>query len=81
MWPPDLKLIYDQLNNLPTSWFPSNAKPFIYQEVTDLGGDPITREEYIGMGRVTEFKYSEFIGQVFRKRDGMALKDLANYGS
>ena len=33
MWPEDLKLIYNQLNDLP-----EGGRPTIYQEVIDQGG-------------------------------------------
>lgn len=34
MWPTDLAAIYDRLDNLNDEFdFPTNAKPFIYQEV------------------------------------------------
>ncbi|CAG7818577.1 unnamed protein product, partial [Allacma fusca] len=57
MWPGDLKIIFDRLNSLSTEHgFPSGARPFIFQEVIDNGGEPITADEYIGHGRVTEFK-------------------------
>lgn len=38
MWPGDLEAIYGQLKNLNTDYgFSSGARPFIYQEVIDLG--------------------------------------------
>ena len=38
MWPGDLGIIYGQLNNLNTAHgFAPGTKPFIYQEVIDLG--------------------------------------------
>lgn len=38
MWPSDLQAIYGQLKNLNTDYgFNSGARPFIYQEVIDLG--------------------------------------------
>lgn len=44
MWPGDLKAITDRLNNLNTNFgFPSNARPFITQEVIDLGGEAISK--------------------------------------
>ena len=81
MWPEDMEIILDQLNTLPTEqgWFAPNTKPFIVQEVIDLGGEPITSNEYVGMGRVTEFKFSSWLGQVFRKKFGSQLKDLQDY--
>ncbi|XP_010182267.1 PREDICTED: pancreatic alpha-amylase-like, partial [Mesitornis unicolor] len=40
MWPVDVKVILDKLKDLNTKWFPAGTKPFIYQEVIDLGGEP-----------------------------------------
>jgi hypothetical protein len=38
MWPADLQYIYNQLNNLNTAQdFAAGSRPFIYQEVIDLG--------------------------------------------
>lgn len=36
MWPGDLSAVYGRLNNLNTKWFPSGARPFIFQEVFPL---------------------------------------------
>jgi alpha-amylase len=64
MWPADMKAIFDQLNNLPTDQgFPAGSKPFVFQEVIDLGGEAITGDEYFGIGRITEFKYGAFLGE------------------
>lgn len=79
MWPGDLKAIFDGLNNLPTEkGFPAGTRPFIYTEVIDLGGEPIKGSEYVGLGRVTEFKYGKFLGEAFRGRN--QLKYLVNWG-
>ena len=40
--------------------------PFIFNEVIDLGHEPIKATEYTHLGRVTEFKYSQKIGFNFR---------------
>lgn len=38
MWPADLEFIYNSVKNLnPDFGFSNDAKPFIYQEVIDLG--------------------------------------------
>uniref|UniRef100_A0A8C6UJ36 Alpha-amylase n=1 Tax=Neogobius melanostomus TaxID=47308 RepID=A0A8C6UJ36_9GOBI len=57
MCPADLQAVYGRLRNLNTKRFPGGARPFIFQEVIDLGGEPITSREYFHLGRVTEFKY------------------------
>ncbi|KAF4102509.1 hypothetical protein G5714_017309 [Onychostoma macrolepis] len=59
MWPGDLTNVYGRLKTLNTKWFPSGTKPFIYQEVIDLGGEPIKASEYYGLARVTECKHSD----------------------
>ena len=57
MWPGDLKIIYDRVKNLNTDFgFPSGARPYIFQEVIDLGGEAISKLEYTPMAVVTEFK-------------------------
>ncbi|KAJ8357146.1 hypothetical protein SKAU_G00199400 [Synaphobranchus kaupii] len=80
MWPGDLEVVYSHLHNLNTSWFHNRSKPFIFQEVIDLGGEPITASEYSGLGRVTEFKYSGKLGTVIRKWHGEKMAYLRNWG-
>ncbi|XP_018335150.1 alpha-amylase-like isoform X1 [Agrilus planipennis] len=80
MTPSDLKVIYDSLNDLNTEYgFPANSKPFIYQEVIDLGGEAVKSTEYTDLGNVIEFKYSSNIGRVFRGND--KLTSLSNWGT
>lgn len=44
MWPEDLAHIYGRLNNLNTAHgFAAGSRPFIAQEVIDLGGEGISR--------------------------------------
>lgn len=45
MWPADLANIYGRLNNLSTNFFYAGSRPFIAQEVIDLGGEGISRWE------------------------------------
>ncbi|KAM9108856.1 pancreatic alpha-amylase isoform 2-T5 [Megaptera novaeangliae] len=80
MWPGDMKAILDKLHNLNTRWFPAGSKPFIYQEVIDLGREPIKSSEYFGNGRVTEFKYGAKLGTVLRKWNGEKMSYLKNWG-
>ena len=42
-------------------------------KVIDLGGEPISANQYFHLGRVTEFKYGARIGGVFRKWNGDKL--------
>ncbi|KAG5676206.1 hypothetical protein PVAND_006055 [Polypedilum vanderplanki] len=79
MWPADVQNIVSRLNNLNTNHgFPANARPFITQEVIDLGGEAIKKDEYLHIGTITEFRYSAEIGRVFRGYD--LLKYLKNFG-
>ncbi|XP_031439751.1 alpha-amylase-like isoform X5 [Clupea harengus] len=80
MWPEDLKAIYGRLHNLNTEWFPEGSKPFVYQEVIDLGGEPIKASEYSRLGHVTEFKYGAKLGSVIRRWNGDKLADLKTWG-
>ncbi|CAG7825995.1 unnamed protein product [Allacma fusca] len=81
VWPEDLKVIFDRLNNLPTDHgFPSGARAFVVQEVIDNGGEPITGGDYAGTGRVTEFKASQHIGDVIRQNNGQLLQYVRNWG-
>lgn len=43
MWPQDLASIYNRLNNLNAGVFGGGVRPFITQEVIDLGGEGISR--------------------------------------
>ncbi|XP_069498854.1 pancreatic alpha-amylase-like [Ambystoma mexicanum] len=80
MWPGDIKAILNRLQNLNTQWFRTGTKPFIFQEVIDLGGEGISTSEYFGNGRVTEFKYGAKLGNVIRKWNGEKMCYLKNWG-
>lgn len=43
MYPADLDAMFSRLNNLSTNVFPMNTRPFIYQEVIDLGGEAVKK--------------------------------------
>lgn len=64
MWPGDLSNIVGRLN----------GNPYIFQEVIDQGGEPITAGEYTGIGDVTEFKHCGHISDL-----GRCSNNLANY--
>lgn len=67
------------MNNLNTAHgFGANQRPFLFQEVIDLGGEAISKNEYSGLGTVTEFRFSASIGKVFRGQD--QLRWLVNWG-
>lgn len=80
MWPQDLNVIYSLLKNLSNKFhFAPGARPYIFQEVIDLGGEAIKKTDYSHLGAVTEFKYSAEIGRVFHGRN--ALQWLRNWGT
>jgi alpha-amylase len=59
MWPSDIQKVFNKLKNLNTTQgFAENSRPFITQEVIDLGGEGIKSSEYTDLGTVTEFKFS-----------------------
>ena len=44
-----------------------DGDPFIYQEVIDRGGEPISAMNYVRDGKVTEFKYAALILEAFEQ--------------
>lgn len=71
MWPHDLSAIFSSLRNLNETFFPPNKKALIYQEVMDFGGGRgITADEYVGLGRVTEFRYGKHLGKYLQLKLG-----------
>lgn len=69
----DLSNIYMKLTNLSTEFgFLKDLRPFIYQEVIDLGGEAISKTEYSGHGVVTEFLFSNEIGMTFNSKKPLA---------
>lgn len=79
MWPGDLQALLGSLNDLPTDkGFPGGTRPFIFQEVIEAGSEPIKAYEYFGVGRVTEFKYGQFLSDAFHGHN--QLKYLHNFG-
>ena len=55
-----------------------NGNPYIFQEVIDQGGEPITADQYFGNGDVTEFKYSVNLSNQFFSGQ---LKNLSQFGT
>ncbi len=68
-----------QLNNLNVAFgFAPNSRPFIAQEVIDLGGEVISKFEYHHLGTVTEFKFQDEVGKAFG--GGFELRNLRTLG-
>ncbi|XP_046391056.1 alpha-amylase 4N-like [Ischnura elegans] len=79
MWPADIENIMSRVKDLNTNHgFQPGTRPFIYQEVIDLGGEAISAREYLYIGRVTEFKYGAKLGEAFRGDN--PIKYLSNFG-
>uniref|UniRef100_F6ZTX2 alpha-amylase n=1 Tax=Ciona intestinalis TaxID=7719 RepID=F6ZTX2_CIOIN len=76
MWPGDLEVIFGSLNDLSTAkGFSGGSRPYIYQEVIDQGGEPITADQYFSCGAVTEFKYGVNLGN-----NKNSIQYLENFG-
>ena len=80
MWPGDLAVIFGKLKNLRSDTFGNGVKPFIFQEVIDMGGEPIKMSEYFGTGRVTDFIYGQKLAEIFLHKTNQA-KWLSNFGA
>ena len=69
MWPGDMEVIWNKLNDLDTTYFPSGSKPFIFNEVIDQNSNgEITIHEYTHLGRVTEFRFCSKVGSVSEEK-------------
>ncbi|XP_064112999.1 alpha-amylase-like isoform X2 [Macrobrachium nipponense] len=80
MWPEDLRAILELTHDLNTEQgFPAGTRPFFAHEVIDLGNGAVTPQEYYGLGRITEFKYSQKIALGIQELD--QLKNVYEPGS
>ncbi|KAI4459930.1 alpha-amylase [Holotrichia oblita] len=79
MWPGDLNVIFNRLNNLNTDHgFAVGTRPSMFLEVIDLGNVSVSHKEYQHLGRISEFKFSSEISRVFRDSDQLTY--LSNWG-
>ncbi|XP_050462477.1 alpha-amylase 2-like [Cataglyphis hispanica] len=79
MWPQDLGVIYNRTKNLSAkAGFLPSARPYIYQEVIDLGGEAVSKFEYTDLGNVIEFQYGIILGSMFRGQDKLARLETFN---
>lgn len=77
--PEDLCVIYSRTKNLSTEHgYSSNARPYIYQEVIDLGGEAVQKFDYTNCGNVIEFSYGIILGNMFRKMDNLQRLSTIN---
>ncbi|CAL1526033.1 unnamed protein product [Lymnaea stagnalis] len=73
MDPEDLKVIYGNAHNVQMS-----DRPVIINEVFNTIADAVKPEEYYDLGLVTEFRYSQRIGDALTKKDYSKLCDIFN---
>lgn len=79
MWPQDLKVIYGKTKNLSTdAGYSPNTRPYIYQEVIDLGGEAVSKYEYNQLANVIEFQYGIILGSMFRGQDKLSRLQTFN---
>ena len=55
-----------------------DGDPFVFQEVIDRGGEPISATNYLENGMVTEFKYPLVIVEAFEDGNTNALTDFSS---
>jgi len=81
MWPGDLQAIEDMTKDLSTSaGFPGGQRAFFFHEVIDQGGEPITVDEYFGVGRTTEFRFCKKIAWGINDFSGLGGMYDAGWG-
>ncbi|XP_055958798.1 alpha-amylase-like [Patella vulgata] len=78
MWPGDVAAVLAKTKNLRSDIYGAGKRMFVYQEVIDMGSEPIKASEYIGDGRVTNFIFGAKLAEIFRKKNPM--KYLKNWG-
>ncbi|XP_057664203.1 alpha-amylase-like [Diorhabda carinulata] len=79
MWPEDLYQIIQCVKNLSTAHgFKPNERPFVYQEVIDLGGESSKATDYTHIGAILEFKYCSKLSNIFKGNDKLTY--LSGWG-
>lgn len=83
MWPADLEVIYDRVNNLTGNLsafpYPENSRPFVYQEVIDVSPEAVSKFQYNDIAAVIEFSFGVQLGSAFRGQD--PLDKFKNWGT
>lgn len=69
--PEDIAAILEGLDGL-------DGAPYIVQEVIDMGNEPITVQDYLANGDVTEFRYGPRLSRAFMSGDLARLHDLGD---
>ncbi|XP_033636904.1 alpha-amylase-like [Asterias rubens] len=66
IWPEDLDVMFNSLEDLNQEYFEPGVRPFISQRVRAAEGFPVKPSEYFSTGRVTEFAYGRAVSESFR---------------
>ena len=72
MWPGDLEAMEAMWSDI------GSERPFVYHEVINLGGEPITTDQYFSVGKVTEFRACDWLACI---RSDNTYKCLKNFGT
>lgn len=72
MWVTDISGIQEKLHDLP-----EGGRPFFYHEVIDQSNGPVTTQEYMPLGYVTEFRYCQKLKEGIE--DFGRLNDVVDY--
>ncbi|KAF8384810.1 hypothetical protein PRIPAC_73952 [Pristionchus pacificus] len=72
MFPNDLQYVLERLPNLKADIFGANQKPFVVHEVIDRGGEAIKVNEYISIGRYTNFNFGAAVASAIWKESDVA---------
>lgn len=82
MWPNHIQAVMAKLDNLNTTFFPANTRPFIALEVIDQNsGEAVTAHEYSSFARVTDFIYGSTVSEVFRDGGSNQIANMQSFGS
>jgi len=79
IWPKDLEAILGKLKPLRSDIFGQNQRPFVVSEVIDYGGEAVSEFEYTYLGKVTNFKYGNFLAAAVR-REGQNFRSFNTFG-
>merc|ERR1712002_908683 len=75
MWPGDLEAIQGMTQDIS-----GGGRPLFFHEVIDMGGEAISANEYLGVGKVTEFRYGLKMAQCIRSNDFNCLAGIYDPG-
>jgi len=75
MWPGDLEAIQGMVRDLP-----EGGRPMFVHEVIDMGGEAIKAQEYLSVGKVTEFRYGIKVAECVRSGDWNCLGGIPDFG-